>query len=141
MVLYEDKFITFTYNEKYRYITERYYLESQFLTDEHMRTLMYKLRGWFQELKPLGYLSCSRDFRFTVDPQMQDFLNNEIAPAATVMRYIARVYSTDILSQLGMEQFVENNLPDQINTCFFDDDEKAQTWLEAKMQQMIDGIK
>ncbi len=81
--------------------------------------------------RPKVLLANAKEFYFTINPQMQEWaVKNIFEPYASIgLHKIALVISEDFISQVSIEQFIEEYEGGKITNKYFDDLEKGRAWL------------
>ncbi len=76
-------------------------------------------------------LDITTNFRFTIVPDVQTWVDKEVFPrflAVGLKRY-ALIMSTQIVSQISIEQTMEEGAGNEFQTRYFDDEIEARKWL------------
>lgn len=101
------------------------------MEDEDFKRVMAKVAGLALEYKPKGILVDTRQFAFTISPELQEWYNENIVPQhlQAGVASMAFVMSKEIIAQMSIEQTMEEDSAQSQQTNFFDDLDEAKTWL------------
>lgn len=81
---------------------------------------------------PKGFLFHSKNFEFTISPEIQKWIDEKIFPRyikAGVKKF-AYIMSSDMVAQLSIEQTMEEQQASQgFQTNYFDNEADARKWL------------
>ena len=121
---------TIEYIEVNKLITQTWKATSENLTAEDFKNQMLELAKYFKELQPEKVLIDMRKFFFAVNPDLQDWVNENVnSKLAKVNAKTAFVVSSDLFTKISVEQTLDENDGAEVNSKFFDDYEDAKTWL------------
>jgi len=104
---------------------------SQYISEEDYKNHVTLWANTVEAKKPIGILVDTRKHFVTIDPDLQAWFVNVIFPkyVASSIKKFAFLESEDFISQLSIEQTMEEdtNLPFQ--TRYFSDEKTALTWI------------
>ena len=107
-------------------------------TSEHLGKKDYKrhVHIWadmVREKRPYAVLVDTRKHMVSIDLQMQTWFVENIFPkyAQSEMKKLAFIESEDFISQLSIEQTMDEDTNVPFKTAYFDREEKAIDWLLA----------
>ena len=81
--------------------------------------------------KPIRVLGDMVDFNFTITPQIQEWLNENLFPVYQEIGFkkIAILLSKGFFQSLSIQQAMQEENANSFQTSYFDDAVKAQEWL------------
>lgn len=87
--------------------------------------------------QPRNILLNLRGFQYTIVPEVQDWLVENFFPFAEALSVerIAIVSSLDALSNLSVEQAIDEDDPTKNMTQFFEGEKDARDWLQQQQQE------
>ncbi len=94
---------------------------------------MLEYAAQVEKYKPKRLIVDSQMFFFPITPDMQDWTNNTIFPRvlAAGLRKVAIILTPDIISQMALEQTMEENVALQFQIRYFDKESASRDWLMA----------
>lgn len=84
-----------------------------------------------EKYHPMRFLFHSKNFDYAISPDFQQWIDDNIFPryiAAGVKKF-AYIMSADMISQLSIEQTMEEKKAAAFETRFFENEEEAMEWL------------
>lgn len=85
-----------------------------------------------KEYKPLNIYADTREFAFTITPDVQEFIDENILALYSKIgtEKHAVIVSKDLFASVSVEQTMDENAGDQtFKNEYFDDPEQAEKWL------------
>ncbi|MCS6968960.1 MAG: hypothetical protein RMJ44_11420 [Cytophagales bacterium] len=98
--------------------------------EEYLQELKHYI-ALVQQYCPKAILADTRDFGFTITPDIQDFINKNILltyESIGVTKH-AILTSKDLFAQISIEQTMEENLKPCYQNRYFADEQEAFAWL------------
>jgi len=130
MEKYDDKFMSVTHDSANNIFLHVWKITSETLTDSEF----LKQLGIFKDLivkhKPKAICADMRQFLYTMSPEIQKLTGEDFFPAiiSVGVKKYALTVSTDIFTQLSVEQTIAQEKEERFTTLYFDDLEKAKNW-------------
>ncbi len=128
MEIYKSDYKTTHYNESTKVMINRW-------TEAEMNSTIFQqeILAWVELVEkyhPKGMVANTKKFTYLITVDQQDWTNNVVFPRliAAGMRRFAIIVNEDIMTQLALEQTMEEVAPDTFQSKFFDDEEKAIQW-------------
>jgi len=131
MKLYHSKFVEISLSDNNLVIINEWFKTTEEMTDEQYKTDMLKFAELAILHKPKYHLIISVNFLYTITIGMQDWTNSTIFPKliSAGITKIAFLVSNEILSQLSIEQTLEENNASTFAIKYFDIEADAKKWL------------
>lgn len=129
--VYKSKFLTRFYHEKHN-ILEGRWTDDGSMTDKDYREIMLGTVESTEKYKPLGILADTREFHLSIIPATQEWINQEVFPKAIAagIKKVAFLVPQNIFVEVSLDQTMnEENAKDGFQTKFFNDHDKALSWL------------
>ncbi len=131
MKVYENTYLLISFFEKENLLEMEWLPKTKNMSiEEYKENSMLFLR-FCKQFRPKYLISDLRNLFFPISPEVQDWVHENIFSEllAGYLHKLAALMSTEFITQLSIEQMIdENNLAQQFTT-FFDDKEKARKWL------------
>ncbi|WP_027000431.1 STAS/SEC14 domain-containing protein [Eisenibacter elegans] len=134
MIVFENSFIFLDYDEEQSLVMFVYKPETTaHMTDEQFQENMRQYADIVEQNKPTRLIVDNRELRYTIIPEMQDWVSQEIAPRTTALKKLAFIVSKDLFAQVSMEQMMEEKAVSEVyNVRYFDSFDEAKIWVFAK---------
>lgn len=130
-----NEYVTFWWDARNNVVQSVWHTSTERLMEEEFKTQLRHEVAALKKYRPEGYVADTRDFRFTITPEFQGWINNNIFPEylnAGLKRF-AFVASTAFISQLSIEQAAAPiEEVHGIQQGFFDNREEALAWAKHK---------
>ena len=133
----DNKFFVAYYDEEHKLFEQIWLPESEYMTNEDYKAtaLANAAKGKELGLKIDLYLLDNRNFLFVMAPEMQTWqaenVSSKVADYVTdpAALKVAIIMSSDFISQLSIEQAINEGHSDSESFRYFDDVEEAREWL------------
>ena len=130
MQIFKSEYKTTDYDEHLSIITNRW-------TDAQMDDSIFQEEiliwvDFIEQFKPKGLIANTRNFNYLVSIEMQEWTNTVVFPriiAAGVQKF-ALVVNDDIITQLALEQTMEEEKTGSFASKYFDNEHDAIKWLK-----------
>jgi len=130
MKLHADRFVTIEYEESQKQINLLWSDKTDDLTVELYKSEMLIFVGYFLKYTPEKLLNDLSRGSFIVTPDLQLWtVQNVYVHYASIVKKSAIVLSKDFLTQLSVEQIVEEHHTRNFPTKYFSDIKIAKIWL------------
>lgn len=127
--LHQDRFVKIIYAPEIAQIEHHWSAESYEMSEEDFKKEQLLYLEFAKRLKPKRGLVNSKNFRFTIDPQLQDWMNETLHPhyQELGLKKAAFLVPEDFFAQFSIEQIFDDYQPFQV--MYFDKEENAREWL------------
>lgn len=131
MEIYSDNFINIVFTEDNNILTSTWFTKTEIATDDDFKEWNFKLVETVKEFQPKTMLADTRNYFFTITPELQTWsIENIFNPFYNAgLRKIALLVSPELFAQVSLEQFIDENKKDALQTQYFDNLKNAQNWL------------
>ncbi|EAY24720.1 hypothetical protein [Microscilla marina] len=131
MKIHNNEWSTRTINNRLSLLYVAAYPATLRLVDEDFINGSYGFLKDLRSHQPRFVLLNLRGFQFTISPEVQDWLVENIFPFMETLKIekVAIVTSLDALSHLSVEQTIEEDLPTSKITRYFQGETNARRWL------------
>lgn len=104
---------------------------TKLLQEEEYREELVKFIELVKEHQPKSIYADTREFYFTIAPELQEFINENILAVYSEIgvEKHAILVSKDIFSAVSVEQTMEEDEKPSYENCFFDDEQEVSKWL------------
>jgi len=129
--LYDSEFQSILYNEAKNIIGNVWKPNTAKINDRGFKEEILTFGKFIAEKKPKGILGNTQQLNFAIPPAFQDWIvDNYFATVleSGVQKY-AIIVSTDLITQLSVEQTIEEEKSSGFVTRYFDNDAEALEWL------------
>lgn len=131
-VISDNRFAVFRYDAENNIGYQLYKGDSTAnMTVEEYREEMLKVLNFCLEYKIGKLLADTRNFLFIITPQMQKWTNEHIFAKNRYLEKLALIVSEDFISQLALEQVIDEGKSATFATQFFTDIKSAEKWLKS----------
>lgn len=127
--LYETAFSTVYIHKTHPVICHEYKPTTEYMNKEQYEMELNLLIEHINDYRAEGLFSDTRAFLFAITPDLQEWTNQHLFGNIPTIKKIAVMISPDFITQVSIEQTVEENKTDTIQTRFFADSHKALAWL------------
>ncbi|WP_448519725.1 hypothetical protein [Rhodoflexus sp.] len=131
--IYETAFSTVYVHEPSRILWHDYKPTTNEMTDADYKMELNLLVEHINSYNIRGLFSDTRDFFFLITPQLQEWTNNHLFGNIPSVHRIAVMVSPSFITQLSVEQTVDENTTGAMQTQFFSNVEQAFKWLGLTM--------
>lgn len=125
-VLHENTFVRFElYPEAKR--LEIHWKQSKSLTEEDLKDIMRHQVAFVEEHKLKGLLVDTRNFKFTIAPALQGWVQQEVLSKMPTVKRHSFIVTDDFFAQVSVEQTMEQEEA-QMKTRYFSSLAEARAW-------------
>jgi len=134
MIIYESKFMYLDFSEENLLIEWTWLETTSKMTDEDYKQEFLNYVELIKIHRPQRIIADSRKLDFGINPDLQDWTNQTVFPVALEMglNKAALVLNNDLITQLSIEQTMEEVEGVKFITNYFDDLEEARKWIIAQ---------
>ncbi len=131
----EDIYVTYYYDENASLLEEHWNNEEREMSDEDFKKSITNFRELVNKYKILNTIVNSIKFGFTIMPELQTWVDNEIN--GKINHHVSKmaiVMPEDIFEQFSIEQTIEEELAEAKyeSVRYFSDIESARNWVHSK---------
>ena len=133
-LLHESKFWKFGYNAELDAMEYEWFSTSEDMSTEEYKEEMTKNAEEYKKHGPSKSLIDTRQFLFTITPEVQEWTDKEIFPVfvESGLKKLAFVVSQSLFAQVSVEQMLDEQTASQhFQSQYFDDRDKALAWLKS----------
>jgi len=132
MKLYESDFVEITLDTNLEIITNTWFTSTENMEDEDYETDMLRFAELVQIYRPTYHLIKSVDFLYPITIEMQDWTNQTIFPklAESGIKKIAFLVSSEVITQISIEQVLEESNATAFQVRYFSSEEDALVWIK-----------
>lgn len=129
--LHDSEFQRIEFDEKSGILYEIWKIKSEDMTPLDFQNEMQQQVQAARQAKSRAALTDTLDMRFPIVPEMQEWLNENIFPQFIElgMKRIAFLMSREMITQLSVEQTMEEETGSQFEMRYFSDQQEAERWL------------
>ena len=134
MEVFKNKFLLILYNAEKKICIGNWTIETENAENNEFKDWNNELVNKFQEHKPTGFLANTKDYKFIITPDLQQWATTNIFEefAKAGLEKIAMLVSKDLFPQVSLEQFIDEYKGGKIETKYFKIEEEAMKWLLKK---------
>ncbi|HAS39313.1 MAG TPA: hypothetical protein DCS93_02485 [Microscillaceae bacterium] len=141
VTIIENKYTSIFFDEDLELYEQYWYPESEDMEEEEYKETITYMLEYITEKNYvlLNYLLDNRDFLFSMSPEMQEWQASNVASVLVKLLEkqgqspqdikTAIITSEDFISQLSIEQAMEENEVSELTTRYFEDEQEAREWL------------
>ena len=131
MEVYKSKYWAISFEDSDKILVPRWNKESAALTDDLYKVEMTKYTELVEQHRPEKALIDCMNFYFAIVPELQEWINSEMFPRiiAVGVNKIAILMPSEIITQLSLEQVMDEANGAQFTTDYFSDEAAARKWL------------
>lgn len=128
-----NKYVTFWWSKEVKVIKSTWHESTELLSEKGFRAQLLHEVEVLKKYRPEGYIVDTCNFRFTITPKFQEWIDKNIFPhyGASGVKRVAFVASKEFIAQLSIEQAAA---PIQerhgISQTFFDEENEAFLWVK-----------
>jgi len=129
--IHHSEFIKISFNEGQSLFNFEFY-DLEDWTEEEFQEELETQAKLAETYHPKYFLFHSQEFNFTITPTMQEWIDQTIFPryVKAGVRKFAYIFSSDMISQLSIEQVMEEEVGSQsFKTMYFSNPDEARKWL------------
>ncbi|TAF33429.1 MAG: hypothetical protein EAZ57_05695 [Cytophagales bacterium] len=131
--LYENPYITISWSENDGLVEACWTPQTETMTDEMFKVSISEIWKAVKTYKPHGFLGDTQFFHYLINPEVQEWYGHNIKGTfGTHTRYLAMIMSSTFISQLSIEQTIEEDTSANTITHYFDNLEEARLWLNSR---------
>lgn len=137
MKMYESSYLTIQYIEEGNYQINTWLPNSKNLDDSIFKTELAEQAKIALENKPSAFITDASSLLFSIHPDLQEWVNQTIFKDMyeAGIKKLALLSSNDVVTQLSLEQLVDDYTLKSFAIEFFDDAEKAKEWILSPIEQ------
>jgi len=130
MVFYQSKYLELRHLPEIQALYVAWTFNSEFMTETEFKVEIAAEKKAFDEL-PIQYiLANTLDFRFIIDPNLQEWHNEFLGASFAKIQKVAIIVSADLFSQVAVEQLMDDNTTTGLQTRYFMSEQEAIDWLK-----------
>jgi len=130
MEIYKSKYWVINFDEKNKIINPVWLEASAELTDEIYKMEMERYTEFVEKYSALYALVNCFNLKYAISPTVQEWTNENLFPRihAVGQRHVAILMPSEIITQLSLEQIMEESNGLQFKTAYFGNEEEAIKW-------------
>lgn len=134
MEVYKSKYLRILYFEDEQLIEMVWLPKSEAMTNQDYQQECLAYLDAVKKFNPRRAIPDMRDMNFPIAPDLQEWTNQTIFPTLLEvgLNNVGIVVSTELISQLAVEQTMEEIEGIKFTTKYFDDKEDARKWILSK---------
>jgi len=131
--VFENKFMVMEYSEDLKFMHHYWLAESSMMQDSDYQESMLAFARIITLHCPVKMLSDTRNLHFLISVDLQEWgaSNPEIFEIRKNVSYVAVLVSSKIFVEVSVQQAIEEANNEETLIAYFDDKQKAQTWLDS----------
>lgn len=130
-ILDQNKYISIYFLPENRIVKAVWTQETQDMEGAGFQEAIQNIWKGVRNTKPIGFLGDTRQFNFVVSLSLQAWYGENIGDTfGTGTNKIAMLVNSELIAQLSIEQTIEED-KSGVKTRYFDEEDKAITWLLA----------
>jgi hypothetical protein len=131
MIVYKSKFLQVQYLAESKIHENIWLPDSESMEAENYQEESLNFLKVLLEMKPNNFIADTRDMNFGITPDLQEWTNiNILLPILdTNISKVAFVISKEMITQLSIEQTMEESVGTKLTTRYFGSREEALNWL------------
>ncbi len=128
-LLHQDKYVKIFYSPEHSLIEHHWTSESYAMTEDEFKDEQFIYLKFAKKLQPKRGFINSKNFMFTITPEMQNWLNLVINPIYENMGFkkAAFLIGDDFFAHISIRQVFEDYHPFDVQ--YFDREDSARQWL------------
>jgi hypothetical protein len=131
-VLFANDFISIEYMPEIGVVRATWTKKTSEMYTEDFQTCIKEIWKAVREKLPKGFMGDTRNFGFTIPPETQEWYGTNIKDTFSNTPKIAMLMSSEFISQLSIEQTIEEDKNTGVTTRYFDDENQALQWLAGR---------
>jgi len=130
---YKSKFMEVIFHQEKQTLEFSWFQETIELTDEDFRRELGQQIRSVKECKPQNVLIDTTKFIFPISPETQAWVDKNVYPAWTAdgVSKMGFLMSPEMVSQLSIQQAVDENSQVELKSGFFETKEQAFEWFQS----------
>jgi hypothetical protein len=134
MEVYKNEFWTIFYENESDLLMPVYDPNSSNLTQALYKADMEHYAQIVNKFKPKRVIVDCHDFYFPITPDIQEWIDKTIFPKilSSGVKYVAIVVPSELITNLSVQQAMEEPEGTKFQTRYFDNREDAKEWLLSK---------
>ncbi len=131
MQLYQSPYLIVEQNQVYHYQINTWLPATEDFDDATFQAEASQQTKAALAHRPKAFLSDARDFLFPIHPDLRAWISDHIFRDMRTagVEKLALLISSDVITQLGIEQLVDDDPVKGFMTQYFDDKDKAEAWI------------
>ncbi len=138
MEVYQSKYLHLAYFAESKLIEMTWLPATVNMSDAEYKKELLNYLEITKELRPLKVIPDTREIQFVIHPELQEWTNQVIFPVGLSinLNQIAFVASQEMISQLSIEQTMEEENGTKFITRYFSNKEEAKAWILSLPQHV-----
>lgn len=133
MILHSSNYVEIIYEKNNSLIIDKFLSTTDKMKTEDFKKEMLIFVEKCEEYKPERELVYLLDMKYAIIPEVQEWMNNKIFPKyKNIIKRMAFLMPEDLLSQMSVEQTMEEETGEGFTQAYFDGEQKARKWLMEK---------
>jgi hypothetical protein len=134
MIIYESKFMQLDFIIEHQLVEMNWLEGTSTMGDDDYKQEFLNYLEVIKVHRPQRIIGDSRKLDFGITPDLQEWTNQTVFPVALEMglNKVALVLNNDLITQLSIEQTMEEVEGVKFITSYFDDKEAARKWIIAQ---------
>lgn len=132
--LYQSDYVKVSYHPDEHILTYQWLQASHTMTEDDFIAEVQHLPRFCEEYKPIGFLEDNSERDFIINPELQNWISKEIAPAqvkngtikfalTNPTSYVARLSTIQTMDE------IKKQVSEKFNIAYFDEPKQAWQWL------------
>lgn len=133
--LFENEFVELHFDATNSMMREDWKPTSDYMSEEEFMDYQQTKLTKTEEFRPQIMLVDSEDFLMTVAPNLQEWVDENIsqAQAKLGLQRVAFIRSSDLFSQISLEQMMSEQQSEALDVDYFDTLQTAEDWLNQEL--------
>lgn len=131
MEIYKNEYWIMLYEKESELLIQFWSSNTENMSAELFKSELINYLEIVKEYQPKRLLSYSPDFFYPISPKEQEWIDKNIIPPtfSLGLRYVAVVIPQEFISNLSVQQTMEEPEASKLVTRYFDNEEDAKKWL------------
>jgi len=129
--LHRTRYFVISYDEENALFYYLFNENTEHMLEEEYIAELQTFISLVKEYKPKRVLGHMVDFKFTITPKIQEWINENLFAVYREIDFekIAILLSIDIFGSVSIQQTMEEETTEAFQTSYFDSEEEAMNWL------------
>jgi hypothetical protein len=131
MEIFKNKFLQIKHDADNNICIANWSLETEKASEKDFKVWNFNLIDKIKEKKPHGLLANTRYYKFLISIELQEWSVINIFEhfAEAGLKKIAIINSVEVISQMALQQFIDEYRTGKIETKYFTEFDEAKNWL------------
>ncbi len=131
MEVYKSKYLQVAYHREYQLVEMTWLPATQTMNKEDYKHESLNCLDVTLQFSPSKIINNATDLYFPISPELQEWTNQNIFPLSLEkgLTRAAFVVSKEIISQLSIEQIMEEDIGQKFISKYFDSISEAKEWI------------